>query len=53
MAKTIEHIKKIDIKINAHINLYLKMQYSAREIDVKIKSGKPVGLVMPHARYKR
>ena len=43
MAKTIEHIKKIDTKINAHISVFEDVISSAREIDVKIKSGKPVG----------
>ena len=43
MAKTIERIKKIDIKINAHISVFEDAISSAREIDVKIKSGKPVG----------
>ena len=43
MAKTIEHIKKIDTQINAHISVFEDAISSAREIDVKIKSGKPVG----------
>ena len=41
MAKTIEHIKKIDTQINAHISVFEDAISSAREIDVKIKSGKP------------
>ena len=43
MAATLEHIKKIDGKINAHISVFEDAISSAREIDVKIKSGKPVG----------
>ena len=43
MEATLEHIKKLDGQIHAHISVFEDAVLLARKIDAKIKSGEPVG----------